>query len=238
MTMLRRKINYANGITMGDFFASAFLRTGFMIVIAGALGIVGRAIPMSPAMVLGTALVSMLIIFGLNYGINSALMEGNIAKLGFLSYTSVSFLGLITGIFTSIYHAELIAKALITTTVVFGITATYGYLTNKDMSSLSTVLTILFFTTITLSLVGLVGSFFSPAFASWIFSVQSILSIIFNIIFIVFFMDMNKKIYLQYKNNKHQLQLMNVYASYVIFNRVLDLFLNILYLLGKDDRKK
>jgi FtsH-binding integral membrane protein len=236
--MLRRKINYANGITMGDFFASAFLRTGFMIVIAGALGIVGRAIPMSPAMVLGTALVSMLIIFGLNYGINSALMEGNIAKLGFLSYTSVSFLGLITGIFTSIYHAELIAKALITTTVVFGITATYGYLTNKDMSSLSTVLTILFFTTITLSLVGLVGSFFSPAFASWIFSVQSILSIIFNIIFIVFFMDMNKKIYLQYKNNKHQLQLMNVYASYVIFNRVLDLFLNILYLLGKDDRKK
>ena len=236
--MLKRKINYANGVTMGDFFASAFLRTGFMIVIAGALGIVGRAIPMTPGMFLGTALLSMLIIFGLNYAINSALIQGDIAKLGFLSYISVSFLGLLTGILTSIYHTQLIAKALLTTTLVFGVTATYGYLTNKDMSSLSAVLTILFFTTIALSLVGLVGSFFSPAFSSWIFSVQSILSIIFNIIFIVFFMDMNKKIYLKYKNNKHQLQLMNVYASYVIFNRVLDLFLNILYLLGKDDRKK
>lgn len=236
--MLRRKINYANGVTMGDFFASAFLRTGFMIGIAGALGVIGRSIPMGSNMLLAVVLLGMLVIMGLNYGVHWALNQGNIAKLGLLSYISVAFLGLFTGIITSIYHAQLIAKALMTTALVFGVTATYGYITEKDMSSLSTVLTILFFTTMALSVVGLVSSFFSPAFASWIFSIESILSIVFNIIFIVFFMDMNKKIYIKYKNNKNQLQLMNVYASYVIFNRVLDLFLNILYLLGKDDRKK
>jgi FtsH-binding integral membrane protein len=240
--MLKRKVNKNNAITMADFFASAFLRTGFMVFIAGGLGIVGRMLSYtvftSQAMILGSFLLSILVIFGLNFSIERALYNGNIQQLGLLSYIAVSFLGLFTGLITAFYHVDLIAKALLTTTLVFGITATYGYLTNKDMSSLGSVLKILLFTSIGLSIAGLIISFFNPALASWFFSIESIISIVFNIIFIVFFIDMNKKIYTKYKNSAHQLQLMNIYASYIIFNRILDLFLNILYLLGKDDRKK
>jgi FtsH-binding integral membrane protein len=238
--MLKKK--NSGVITISDFFASAFLRTGFMVVIAGFLGVAGRL--MAPkvftnsGLLLVTMIGSIAVIFGLNWVINSSLAQGDLQKLGMFSYLSVAFLGLFTGVITAVYHVDLIAKALLTTAIVFGITATYGYLTKKDMSSLSTVLNILLFTCLGLSIVGFIVSFFNRSLAVWFFSIHSMVSIVFNIVFLVFFIDMNKKIYQAHKHNAHQLQLMNVYASYIIFNRILDLFLNILYLLSRHDQKR
>lgn len=230
-----------NSITMADFFANSFLRTGYMLLISGCMGILGRylsnKIIYNSIIFIGILIGGLLTTMIINFFIHRALNHGNISTLGSLCYGNVIIFGFITGITTAIYHAELIAKASFITVLVFFITATYGYFTKKDMSSLGLVIKILFMVIILLSLVGVVTSFFNPAWASWLFSVESFISIIFNIIFIVYFMDINKKLYNSHKNNHHTLQLYNVYSSYVIFTRILDLFLNILYLLGKEKKK-
>jgi FtsH-binding integral membrane protein len=235
--------NETNGkiITIDRFFSNSFLRAGFMILISGLVGVAGRFLTpyiiTSFGLSLGFLIASLVLITGIDYFINKSLIAQNTNTLGLLCYANVMVIGFVTGVTTSIYHVELLAKALFLTTIVFSSTAIYGYLTKKDMSQLSVVLKILFIVSLVLFSGGFVVSFFNKEIASWIFSLEAIISIIFSIVFIIYFMDFNKKIYNTYKHSPSMLQIHNIHSSYILFSTFINIFLKVLRLLGEEHRR-
>jgi FtsH-binding integral membrane protein len=224
--------------TMALFFSRAFLKTGFMLFLASCSGIIGRFIPM---MVGSLSIIPMLVLMGLtmylNHRINIAFVENNVNQMASLCYSNVLLFGTLLGMITILYDLQMIAKALFTTCFIFTMSAGYGYLTKKDMSRLLPVIQCLSISCGILCLIGIVGSLFRAKFATYILSIESFVSIIFSVLFIIYFMNSTKKLYLANRDRKSKLAALNYFCAYVLFSNFVNIFLAILRL-SRDREKK
>ena len=226
---------------MQSFFAKAFLRTGFMLTLGSVMGAISRY--MAPVLIMqlrGMIFIPLFITMGLvmffNSRIERAFLQNDLTTISKFSYINVVLFGGLVGIITFAYNTQLIGTALMLTSFIFTISAGYGYVTGKDMSKLGPVIQCLSTACMALVAIGLIVSFFNRKLAQYIFSVESFLSIILSIVFTIYFIKSTKTLYLQYRERKSALATLNYYCSYVLFSNFLNLFLSILYLLGRKNR--
>lgn len=149
----------------------------------------------------------------------------SVARLLFIVYSAISGLTL-SSIFL-VYKIESIGMVFLSSAIMFGLLAAYGYITKQDLSSFGKLLIFALIAVIIMSLIN-------------IFIGNSTFGIVISVISIVIFlgltawdMQMLKNIYRYYENDPVQLNKASVYGALNLYLDFINIFLELLSLFGK-----
>lgn len=147
------------------------------------------------------------------------------AKILFIIYSMVSGLTL-SSIFLY-YKIGSIGMVFISTAVLFGLMAIYGYLTNQDLSSFGKIL---LFGLIAVVIMSIINMFIlNSAFGLFI----SVISIVIFLGFTAWDMKKLRNIYDYYSGNEEELKKASIYGALDLYLDFVNIFLDLLKLFGK-----
>lgn len=145
--------------------------------------------------------------------------------------------------FVAFSHAVLVYQALIITVLVFLISGIYVFFSKKDFSFSNNFKFLqifgLFFVLVTLGLLlQIIVYYISPALYDKIDNVLLFFCLILNIISVVYVNGIIKKIYENFSYNHLTLSKLGVFASLILVNTFISLFINIIRILLKFSNNK
>lgn len=219
-------------IIMDDNFAGV-LTGSFMYMFIALLvtGITAVVVASSETVFLAICgrLSSLFILFGLEFGImwatRAAMKNNNVVLSGvlFLAYAIVN--GLTFSVIFIVYTSSSIEQAFFSTAVVFGLMAFVGKVTDKDLSSIGTVL-----------LFGLIGVIITTIINFFIGS--SVLDIGISIVTIIIFMgltayDVQKIQNMSNEHSGYSASVISLWGAMELYLDFINIFLKIIRLTGK-----
>lgn len=212
---------------MSKFFSGVYL---WMFIGLAISGLVAYFTSVTPAMwkIVATSYTLIIILELIVVIAFSALrrkVSPNVAKILFVVYSAISGLTL-SSIFL-VYEIGSIGMVFLSSALMFGLLALYGYTTKTDLSSMGKVL---FFALLAIIIMSIIN----------IFAGNSTFGIIISIVSIVVFLGLTawdmqalKRMYAYYRNDEQELSKMCIYGALDLYLDFVNIFLKLLSLFGK-----
>ena len=219
-------------ITMDDNFAGvmtgAFMYMFMALLVTGITAVVVASSPTLLATIFGST-ASLLLIFGLEFGIvwatTAAMKNNNVVLSGVLFFSYAIVNGLTLSVIFLVYTSSSIEQAFFSTAVVFGLMAVVGKVTNKDLSSIGSIL-----------MMGLIGVLITSLINFFIGS--SALDIGISVVTIIIFMgltayDVQKIQNMADEHSGYNASVISLWGAMELYLDFINIFLKILRLMGK-----
>lgn len=212
---------------MSKFFSGVYL---WMFIGLAISGLVAYFTSVTPAMwkIVATSYTLIIILELIVVIAFSALrrkVSPNVAKILFIVYSAISGLTL-SSIFL-VYEIGSIGMVFLSSALMFGLLALYGYTTKTDLSSMGKVL---FFALLAIIIMSIINIFVGNSTFGIVISIVSI---------VVFFgltawdMQALKRMYAYYRNDEQELSKMSIYGALDLYLDFVNIFLELLSLFGK-----
>lgn len=212
---------------MSKFFSGIYLWMFVGLIISGGVAYFTSVTPSMIRLVAGIypIILIMELVVVIAFSALRKKASPKVAKILFIIYSAISGLTL-SSIFL-VYKIESIGVVFLSSALMFGLLAVYGYLTKNDLSSIGKVLLFALLAVIIMSLVN-------------IFVGNSTFDIVISIISIVVFLGLTawdmqslKRIYEYYKNDERELSKMSIYGALDLYLDFINIFLELLNIFGK-----
>lgn len=148
-----------------------------------------------------------------------------VAKILFLVYSSISGLTL-SSIFL-VYEIESIGVVFLSSALMFGLMAVYGYTTKQELSSLGKLLT---FGLIAIIIMSIINMFLGNGTFGIIIS---IISVVIFLGLTAWDMQMLKRLYRYHEGNEEEVSKIAIYGALQLYLDFINIFLDLLRLFGK-----
>lgn len=212
---------------MSKFFSGVYLWMFIGLMISGGVAYYTSVSEVMMAFVFKNILFIIIAELALVFILNflRSKISPTVAKVLFALYSAVSGLTL-SSVFL-VYKIDSIVFVFLSSAVMFGLLALYGYTTKQDLSSFGKMLIFGLLAVIVMSIINM-------------FTQSSSFGIVISIISIVIFlgltawdMQMLKHIYNHYQCNEEELQKMTIYGALNLYLDFVNIFLELLRLFGK-----
>lgn len=218
---------------------SSFLRGTFLwtFIGIGITTIVTTTIVLSPKLFLFFAdnlamyIPLTLITFGISMFIQSQALSLEQAKFLYLVYTALT--GVILS-FLGFYEAEILITTLLSTLIIFGGVAAYGYLTKRDLSGLYPFISV---GLISLIIAGIINIFVRSEF---VFLAKGYLGSLVMMALIAFKVNQLKQLgaFISSKYGEEELERYSIYGAFTLYLSFINLFLYLLRVLASRRRRR
>ncbi|MCM0582206.1 Bax inhibitor-1/YccA family protein [Weissella diestrammenae] len=214
---------------LNAFFRKVYSFMGMALLVTAASSFLGVTVFAKQVIALTTGLVPSLIMFALLMGIGvmaaRATMSNPGRAFGLLMAYSVLMGVFLTTLFMMM-NLQTIFAAFITTAALFGGMATYGLVTRRDMTKMSSLL---FGSVIALVVGGLINLFF---FNSIVYLAISVIGVVVFALMTAYDMNKLKQMYYQVAGQQTAEQGVAVYGALTLYLDFINLFIYILRLFG------
>lgn len=212
---------------MSKFFSGVYL---WMFIGLAISGIVAYFTSVTPAMlkiVLSsyTLIIIAELVVVIAFSALRRKVSVNVAKILFVVYSALSGLTL-SSIFL-VYEIGSIGMVFLSSALMFGLLALYGYTTKTDLSSMGKILLFALLAIIIMSIIN-------------IFAGNSTFGIVISIVSIVIFLGLTawdmqalKRMYVYYSNDEQELSKISIYGALDLYLDFVNVFLKLLSLFGK-----
>lgn len=212
---------------MSRFFSKVYLWMFIGLVVSGAVAYITAITPAMIGFVYGA--YTFIIIAELAVVVIFSLLRNKVststAKILFILYSALSGLTL-SSIFI-VYKLDSIAMVFLSSAIMFGLLAIYGYITKNDLSSFGKILLFALFAVIIMSIINMfVGN-------SGFGLVISIISILIFLGLTAYDMQNLKRIYNYYESDENELSKASIYGALDLYLDFINIFLRLLGLFGK-----
>lgn len=169
----------------------------------------------------------------MDFFVNASFMSLKIGKLNFSCRLSSILMGCMIGDVINFFGLANFFHCVVSAVLIFSICTVYGYVTNKDLSKLSGIISVLsvsLFTLIIISGVLSLGTILSQnsvliKLYKTIASIETLVAFVLNVIFLPYFVHMNKTIFLSNRSNILFLRAQSIFSGYILWRTLFNLVL-------------
>lgn len=221
--MITEEKNYG----MSKFFSGVYLWMFIGLAISGLVAYFTSVTPAMLKIVLSsyTLIIIAELIVVIAFSALRRKVSPNVAKILFILYSTLSGLTL-SSIFL-VYEIGSIGMVFMSSALMFGLLALYGYTTKTDLSSMGKILLFALLAIIIMSIIN-------------IFAGNSTFGIVISIVSIVIFLGLTawdmqalKRMYVYYSNDEQELSKISIYGALDLYLDFVNVFLKLLSLFGK-----